>query len=184
MAVPEQKPTRRSRVSGKGADARVRVPLSGDELATLELVAEYYDRAWGRFRHVVRLLSGRQTRERFRRVSREGGVLLRFVQAERARQRQTPTRGLETVEFTPLALVAFWGRLLSSLASRRSRRKLASEELSRRESLAELFTEAARALRRTDAPTLEAAIASRRLTEQSWMRARLEREPDDPSRDT
>jgi hypothetical protein len=79
----------------------------------------------------------------------------------------------DTISFTPLALVAFWGRLLASLHSRRSRRKMSEEETRVREEIARKLREAAATLSSAKRRSLDEALATRPMGEVNWMREAL-----------
>jgi hypothetical protein len=160
----------RYQLTGKGEQTRVKIRLTPEDSATLEQIADYYNRNWGAFRHVVRFLSGGQTRARFRLVADEGQWLGEFIRSVRSEDGDLDTRW---VAFTPLAAIAFWGRLLSSVHSPRARRRLKPLEIAHREMLIELFGASAAALRSRDPKRLESALATRRMSEQQWMMARL-----------
>lgn len=170
MSLPEGTSARRVHIVGQGRETRVAVSLTPEEIATLVRVADYYNRNWGPFRHVVRALSGREMRARFRLVSEEGHWLQEFLRAETENQDATSH---VTLTFTPLALIAFWGRLLSSLNSPRARRKLTRDERDRRREMTELFEGAARTVGLRDPQLIASQIGTRRVSEQGWMREAL-----------
>jgi hypothetical protein len=78
------------------------------------------------------------------------------------------------VELTPRTLVAFWGRVLASLNTRRSRRRLSEAAVAEREVLANKLAEAAEQLARTELPLLQQELATRRQVEADWMEERLQ----------
>jgi hypothetical protein len=149
------------------------IDLTTDELQCLVAVSDYYQRSWGPMRHLVRLTTAPEMRTRLRFLSDESRVLRSFAQAklaEAGEEPDVPTR----VEFTPAALIAFWGRILSSLQSTRSRRRLKASEIALRETLAGKLEAAARSLRARHGDLVDAAIDARRPVEQAWMHERLE----------
>jgi hypothetical protein len=77
------------------------------------------------------------------------------------------------VTTTYRALIAFWGRLLASLNTPRSRRRLSQAEVERRQALAAKLEEAADNLARRNRARLEAELQTRRPVEEIWMRDRL-----------
>jgi hypothetical protein len=77
------------------------------------------------------------------------------------------------VSFTPRALVAFWGRALSSLDSQRSRRKMSDDQIRVREAVAAKLQNGVEALHRKSRKLMESEIATRRAPEVAWMLERL-----------
>jgi hypothetical protein len=150
----------------------IHLTISVDEARSLLNVSDVHQRSMGPMRHVVRFTSSREVRGRFAFLDEESKVLRAFAQSmvTQARERES---GSARIRFTPRSLIAFWGRLLSSTQSPRSRRHLSAEELERRQALATKLEEAARALGRRDSSVLEEEIAGRRPAEQAWMRERL-----------
>ena len=148
------------------------VNLTTDEVDTLVLIADYYQKAMGPMRHIVRLTVTGDVRAKYRFISEESKWLKRFAEGQRKDMEEARTMRSE-VALTSRALVAFWGRLLTSLNSRRSRRRLSPEELRRREELAAKLEEAARSLERRHPGALQKELLTRRELEAEWIRARL-----------
>jgi hypothetical protein len=153
----------------------ITVQLSAQDVETLRDLAHYYERSMGRFRFLVRATSRADVRSRFRFVAQESTILHDYAQAL---LREMTDKNMESmaVEMAPKALVAFWGRLLASLTARRSRRRLSSEDIERREALSDKLAEAAARAPRRDRESLERELATRRPVEAAWMRERLERQ--------
>jgi hypothetical protein len=147
----------------------VRIFLSAKEIEDLVELAQYYQRSMGFMRHVVRITSPRPIRHRFDFVAEESRLLRAF--AESVRSGDGAGRD---VEFTARSLVAFWGRALSSLHSKRSRRRLSAERLAVREALADKLRRATEKLWLKDAAGVSGEMATRRAPEVSWMREELE----------
>lgn len=165
--------------TGDGTTLRIR--LTVPEIKTLVLTARYYERSMGIFRHAVMLTAPGEIKSKYRYVREESSWLQQFADAElnRAEASAAPE---SDVAFTPLAAIAFWGRLLSSLDSARSRRKLTREEASRRHHLADkLASETARLYGRK--PRLvQDLVGTRRQREAGWMWAYLNpTSPTDPA---
>lgn len=153
-------------------NAEIRLPLDSHELAVLRRVARYYERNWGVARFLVHWTSGPATRARFRFVAEEGRWLKKLADhlAEEAVQDEDSPR---EVTLTVRALVAYWGRLLSSLRSSRARRRLSANEIASREALIEKIESLLRSLSGAKARELSQEIETRRVAEQEWMRQRL-----------
>lgn len=153
----------------KGRDTTISVKLTRDEIDDLVQLARYYERSMGPMRHVVRLTSSGVIRRRFQFVAEESRWLAAF--AESVRDEEAANAG--EVTFTPRSLVAFWGRALSSLNSKRSRRRLSPAALERREALAEKLRRAVERLWLQQRNIAENEIATRRASEAEWMRRLL-----------
>lgn len=151
----------------------ITVHLDLEDVQTLRDLAHYYERSMGRFRLIVRATSRAEVRSRFRFVAQESEVLQEYADAL---LREMTEQQLESmaVELAPRALVAFWGRILASLGSRRSRRRLSSAEIERREALSEKLAEAAARANKRDRAALERELATRRPIEATWIRERLQ----------
>jgi hypothetical protein len=147
----------------------VSVTLTRQQVDDLVRLAGYYQRSMGVMRHVVRLTSPGPIRRRFRYVAEESRYLQAFAESLRAEM----TDDAQSLEFTPRSLVAFWGRALSSLDSRRSRRRMSAEEIERREALTAVMRRAVERLWIKDPALTESEIATRRAPEAAWMREQL-----------
>jgi hypothetical protein len=151
----------------------VRVELAAEDVRTLLELAGYYEKSMGPMRFIVRFTTAPEMRRRFDFLAEESKWLRLFVEDGQEKHfSHGEQRG--HLDFTPTALVAFWGRLLASLNSRRSRRRLSDSEARHRETLAATLGEVAQRLAEDDPQTLKAALATRRSVEQEWMRERLE----------
>jgi hypothetical protein len=148
------------------------VPLTEDDVQTLIEVADFYHQSMGPMRHVVRMTTLPATRSRFRFVSEESKWLRLFTRATLDQMRATG-ESEHHVSVTPRSLVALWGRLLASLNSRRSRRRMSDEEALHREALARKFREAAVKLASSDPNLLRAELETRRPVERQWMLEQL-----------
>lgn len=145
--------------------------MTVDDLERLKTVAHHYERSMGPARHFVRWASGPEMRARFAFVSVESTWLERFIEAALAETEKQG--GTAEITFTVRTLIAFWGRLLSGLESRRTRRKIAQPEIEAREELAHRLGEAARRMRAEFPDEFEAELQTRRTPEAAWMRERL-----------
>lgn len=150
----------------------IEVQLDLDQVQTLVKVADFYPKNMGSFRFVVAATSG-EAREKLRFMAQESKVLLAFSEAMEARMR---SEGVEkaSLTFTLRALVAFWGRLLASVRSPHSRRKLRADEVARREAVALLLQTAVAELEKSHKREVAEEIAGRRSSEQTWMREALD----------
>lgn len=147
------------------------VHLSPDELETLRKLAHYYQRSMGPMRHIVRLTASAEVRAKYRFIREESRWLQKFVESmpvDLAAQ-----TGEISAEFASRAVIAYWGRVLSSLRSKRARRRMKPEEVAIRESLSEKLGAAARELEARWPHSLESDLATRRPDEASWMREQL-----------
>jgi hypothetical protein len=151
----------------------VRVQLTLEEVALLRDLAHFYERSMGPFRSAVRLTSRAAIRNRFRFVAQESSILWQFAEATH-REMTELQQDARQVELTPRTLVAFWGRVLASLNTRRSRRRLSEAAVAEREVLANKLAEAAEQLARTELPLLQQELATRRQVEADWMEERLQ----------
>ena len=131
----------------------------------------------GPARYMVRFTSNAQVRSKFRFVADESAVLQAFAEATRD---EMAAEGSTTrdVTMTARTLVAFWGRVLSSLNNRRSRRKLSADGIGEREQLADKLGAAARIVSRQKGVDIERELQTRRTDEAAWMRERLAGETD------
>jgi hypothetical protein len=144
-----------------------------DEVALLVRIADYHLKSMGLMRYLVRLTASGEVRSKYRFVAEESRWLKRFAETVRD-DMEAGGQDSAPVEFTPRSLVAFWGRLLASLNSRRSRRRLSAEEIRRREELAARLEEVARLLWLRYPGRLEDELGTRRPAEAGWMRSKLE----------
>lgn len=163
--------TARTRKRGSG-NSSVSIDLSVAELDLLIALSDYYQKSMGAMRHVVRLTGSSETRQRFRFLAEESRWLRRCAEAERSLTTGEADE-VRRVAFTPRTAVAFWGRLLASLHSPRSRRRLRAEEIERREALAATLRDALRRFARSRPAALAAEIDTRRPVEQDLMREAL-----------
>jgi hypothetical protein len=109
---------------------------------------------------------------RFRFVADESDVLEQLAYSVWHEMEESGEESRE-VELLLRALIAYWGRALSALDSKRLRRKLSPAEIETRERLAAKLEDAARAALRRYRATLEEEIGTRRPIEAAWMRDRL-----------
>jgi len=146
--------------------------LNEQELVVLGRVTHYYERSMGVTRHLVRLTARGDVKDKFRFIVDESLWLERAVEQARGTISQSDSSTV-TVTFTPRAIVALWGRLLSSVNTPRSRRKLRREDVRAREMLSEKLGLSLRALEDLDPALVRAEVATRRTREVEWMRAFL-----------
>jgi hypothetical protein len=147
----------------------VGIRLNDDELADLIDMATYYERSMGIMRHVVRVTSSREMRQRFRFIAEESRWLETFARAAHDERSEDGE-----IVFTARALVAFWGRALSSLQSKRSRRRMSPLKLEQRELLAEKLARSAEKLWLRNPELMAQEVAGRREPEAEWMWQRLD----------
>ncbi|GEM_PF-5935991 len=154
--------TRRSE-SGRRLPASVVLCLSPDDVARLRDVAHQYEQVMGFARHVVVRLSPRHIRRRYRFIVQESAELDKTLDG--LTERSEPSELRLSID----QAVAFWGRLLANIRTKRSRRRLSAEEIDARERLAVLLQDAIAAQRPSAARVVGVAIQSRRRTEREWM---------------
>jgi hypothetical protein len=163
----------KKRSSNAPSSFQASITLSAEHAADLIALARYYRTSMGIGRYLVRFGSGREMRARYRFVEDESKVLEAF--AESVVQRlEGSNEPVGTVQMTPRALIAFWGRALSSLESTRSRRKLSPARLEVREAVEQQLRSAAAELLQQDRSRTLAEIHTRREREVAWMRERLQ----------
>jgi hypothetical protein len=156
----------------RSAQTTIALRCSLQEAEDLLELARFYEKSMGASRFFVRLVSGSETRARFKFVAQESDILHAFMQATLADMRAAgePTHD---VVFTLRALVAFWGRAISSLESQRSRRKLSPKKLEARRALELRLREAVRSLHTQSPKMVDDELATRREREITWMQERL-----------
>jgi hypothetical protein len=149
----------------------ITVRVTDVEVSILDRLAYYY-LSMRPVRFIIRFTAPMEMRARIKFISEESKWLRRFARSTRDRFRADGT-GEADVAFTVRASIAFWGRLLASLNTPRSRRKLSAREVERRQALASKFQAALGPAARNHRKLLEAELATRRPIEQVWMRERL-----------
>lgn len=148
------------------------VELSSREVQLLARVATHYQRAMGPMRLLVRLTASAEIKSKYRFVVEESKWLKQFAQAT---HEQMSADGVTSapVSFTPAALIAFWGRLLTQLNSRRSRRRMSQQQVGEQEVLAAKLQAAAADLCKVSPDAVARVLDTRRPTEAEWMREKL-----------
>lgn len=146
----------------------IAIDLAVRELEVLAQIADYHQRSMGPMRHMVRLTAP-SVRSRFRFLDQESTWLRRFAEASRA-DLVGAAKAEATVDITPRAAVAWAGRLLASVHSRRARRKLSPQEIDERDQLASKLCQALGSL---DPNLVDAELRLRRPDEAAWIRERL-----------
>src|SRR5712692_3256732 len=137
--------TRKARRKGTPRSSRPScavVNLTVPEIELLVRSAHYYQKSMGPARHVVRFIAPSAIRTRYRFIAEESSILERFAEATYDEAMGADADQIEAT-FTARALVAFWGRLLANLNSRRSRRRLSGDQIAAREALAAKLERAA-----------------------------------------
>lgn len=182
-AVLERRATqcRRVEVAVKGARSprsrsvqrQVELHVTLEDLDILDRVAHHYESVMGVTRHIVAFTARRPVREKYRFIVAESEWLSNFVRDVRVRA-VAEDRSEIALTLTPRLLVAFWGRLLANLDSRRARRRLSSSDIERREVLRAVCENAARTLWAQDRDLMRTEIATRRAREAEWMRGALD----------
>jgi hypothetical protein len=152
-------PSARVRISQRDVDSLVRV---ADLYMTLRPL-----------RFLMRLTAPPSIRARIRYVSDESRWLKRLAREIRASMRASGEEDRDE-PFTIPALVGYWGRLLASVNTPRTRRRLSRKELEVRQSLIARFQEALSSLLDRNRRQIEDQLQTRRPAEEIWMRDRLD----------
>lgn len=167
---------RRRGETGRNEASTARLELSQREVETLVRIATYYERSMGPMRHVIRLTSRGEMRRRLAFITEEGRWLRLLAQTTLDDMAQEGSDQVD-MSLTPRALIAFWSRLIASLESRRSRRRLSPDEVEVRERLSDKLRDAARVLSRRDPGGLRRELETRRPREADRMRQELTPDP-------
>ena len=167
--------TRKARRKGRSSSSRTSsalISLTVPEIEILVRIARYYQKAMGPARLVVRFIAPRDIRVRYQFIAEESRILERFAASTYEEATQADAYEIEAA-LTPRAVVAFWGRLLASLHSRRSRRRLSADQIAAREALVEKLESAAVRLWLAERDVLERELLTRKPLEAEWMREKL-----------
>jgi hypothetical protein len=155
----------------------VRVDLTRAEIELLGQISHFYERNFGPFRHIVRLTASSDIRKKYRFMADESAWLAECAASLKDSIRESGREPAE-IQLTSSAIIAFWGRILASLHSRRARRKLSASAVAAREQLAQKLCLAAKHLLPRSANKLESDLRTRRPIEAAWMRVQLELPPE------
>jgi hypothetical protein len=126
----------------------------------------------GPMRLLVRLTASAEIKSKYRFVMEESKWLKQFAQATHEQMKADGVSSVR-VSFTPAALIAFWGRLLTQLNSRRSRRRMSQDQVRERDVLSAKLQAAAADLCKVSPDAVAQALNTRRPTEAEWMRVQL-----------
>jgi len=148
------------------------IELTLEDVRTLASLAHFYERSLGPMRYLVRLTARRAIKAKYSFVVEESAWLERFASAM-VGDLMAGGEGRGCARLTPRTLIAFWGRLLASLHSPRSRRRLSRQEIEAREALASKFQSGAQRLYGSHPRVVEQEISTRRPIEAQWMREKL-----------
>ncbi len=172
--------SKRTRPGRVPVERTVTIGLSRSEIELLVKLAHFYERSMGPMRYLVRLTAGSEVRAKYRFIAQESRWLERFIASGLSEQSTTSQKEID-LEFSYRAVIAFWGRVLSSLNSRRSRRRLKGQRRIEREELERKFRRTAREIERASPGQLEREFETRRPVEVDWMREALaDAEPEAP----
>lgn len=164
-------------VRSRSPSHEVFVFLSIGELRTLARLAHYYQQSMGPMRYIVRLTASAEVRAKYRFIGEESRWLQKFI--ESVPMTSANQDGEIGVEFASRTVIAYWGRVLSNLHSKRARRRMKREDVTLRECLAGKLCVAAQQLEARWPGSLESDFATRRPDEASWMREQLSSRPSD-----
>jgi hypothetical protein len=170
----------RKRTRSTRGDVSITLELSDDDLARLARLAPYYEKALGPMRHVVMLTARGDIRKRYTFI-REERHWLETVVSELQQERVSGTGNTGSVRLPSRTVIAFWGRAIACLTTRRSRRKLDSDEIAAMERLESTLRMAAQRLLAQDAAAVERDLSTRRASEIKLMRAALYDSQDPPT---
>ncbi len=152
--------------------------MTAPEINLLIKLANYYEKAMGPTRHLVRLTAPKEVKLKYRFLKEESEWLRLFAESAQERLRDSGADEIP-VAFTVRAVVAFWGRILSNLNSTRSRRRLGRDAIQARERMAGRLQQTLVELRTTHPDLIAQEILSRRSREVPWMQQALERTPEE-----
>ncbi|HEV3312675.1 MAG TPA: hypothetical protein VG815_19350 [Chloroflexota bacterium] len=138
-----------------------------DLLAMLEL-AHHYETVVGVTRHLVVATSPRAIRRKYRFIVIES-LALEAEAADQLAKLDESGHDEITLELSVHDVVAFWGRVLSNLRTKRSLRKLSSRQVAVREELEGKLATAMREFWARDEVESRRAINTRRMREVPWM---------------
>jgi hypothetical protein len=142
------------------------------ELRELLQLAHQYERAMGITRYLVVATSTARIRRRYRFIVLESDGLEAVAAGMIERLQASGAESLKA-ELALEEAVAFWGRILSNLRSKRSRRRLNVEQVEIREGLERKFAEGVVEYSRLRPAAVRDAIATRRKSEVEWMLGEL-----------
>jgi hypothetical protein len=144
---------------------RIEFDCRDGDVEVLRTVAHHYETVIGASRHVLIALMPPKAKRKYRYIVQESDRLAQSVD-ELAMVSVRWSMDLDSA-------VAFWGRLLSNLNTKRSRRKLGESEAMLRQNLLERLQTAILSQSSSSADSVAAAIATRRAREQQWMQEAL-----------
>ncbi len=153
-----------------GTKPAIEIDLTEDEARSLAEISHHYEQLWGRARHIVVWTTSRKVRRRYRFIVQESNDLELQAQSLVVGH---DDKGVYLSRIPIVDAVAFWGRLLSNVRTKRSRRKLPAEVVQARELLAEKFRTSIKAAEGRFHNEIDAAVATRRPMEAGWMRELL-----------
>lgn len=161
-------PKRRQSALSESSPRTVRIILSFDEISTLVRLANYYGRGLGFVQRAIQVVSPGEMRIKARFVQEESYWLKRFAEANRDRMALAPDSS-SPVEFTPRALLAFYGRTLGTLNVPRTRRRLSPTAIEQREALAAKLHASIVTLNSSDPKLVHSELDTRRMRERQWI---------------
>ena len=160
-------------MSGKenGQQPSIALNVSTEDVDVLRRVANHY-LSMRPLRSLIALTGPGEIRARYRFIRDESKLLQRFASTTLHSMRAAGEKE-RAVRFTARALVAYWGRLLASLNTPRSRRKLSVAEIERRERVSAILQSGLRSLLPRHRALILAELRTRRPAEEAWMRSDL-----------
>jgi hypothetical protein len=150
----------------------VDLELSRSDVEALLAVAHHYERVMGLARHIVVATSPGRIKRRYRYIVAESDALAR--RAEEWLTRFDEAADPAVLVRVPISdVVALWGRVLSSLNTKRSRRKLSKAMIADQEHASSLLEVALASLWADNHGDVASEIETRRGREREWMLAAL-----------
>ena len=151
-------------------ESTLQIEFTREELEILKAVAHHYERVMGAARYVVVATSPSKIRRRYRHIAAESDGLESRVDGWLSEIADEHTL---VVSISLAQVVSFWGRLLSNLNTRRSRRRLSDQEATAQEAVANRLAGAVVEFAAANGEAVRETIETRRRREREWMDARL-----------
>lgn len=138
-------------------------------------LAHHYEKVLGATRHVVVWTTPSRIRRRYHFIVQESNRLEQ-VADKWLRQIDTTRETAVGVQLSLEETIAFWGRTLASLRTRRSRRRLSAEAVAIRETLSQKFLRGVSSVWRQRPTEVHRLLETRRPVEARWMLDALEKD--------
>ena len=146
----------------------ISLSLSARDVDAAAGVAHHYEKVMGAARFFVVATSPPRIRRRYRHIVQESDELEQLADTWLSRLRDSGADEI-VAELTIQDLIALWGRLLSSLRTKRSRRRLSKEDVASQQSLSDRLAQYIRDADPGLKVAIRAEIDTRRRREHGWM---------------